>query len=56
MNYGMWISHVKNVFHQAELAQVLLIPDQLGKEIDRVAHKKSYVACYSQVTQSTGSI
>ncbi|KAK2892683.1 hypothetical protein Q8A67_012671 [Cirrhinus molitorella] len=27
--------------NEAELAQVLLIPVQLGKEIDRVAHKKS---------------
>ncbi|XP_058628697.1 coiled-coil domain-containing protein 146 isoform X2 [Onychostoma macrolepis] len=27
--------------NEAELAQVLLVPVQLGKEIDRVAHKKS---------------
>ncbi|XP_016406202.1 coiled-coil domain-containing protein 146 [Sinocyclocheilus rhinocerous] len=27
--------------NEAELAQVLLIPVQLGKEIDRIAHKKS---------------
>lgn len=52
----MGISNVKNFFYQVELAQVLLIPVQMGKEIDRVTHKKSYVACYSQVTQSTGSI
>lgn len=56
MNFGMWISHVSNVFHQAELAQVLLVPVQLGKEIDRVAHKKSYVACSSKVTQNTENV
>uniref|UniRef100_A0A671SM86 Uncharacterized protein n=1 Tax=Sinocyclocheilus anshuiensis TaxID=1608454 RepID=A0A671SM86_9TELE len=37
VNFGMWISHV------------LLIPVQLGKEIDRVAHKKSYVELEKQV-------
>jgi len=52
----MGISNVKNIFYQAELAQLLLIPVQLGKEIDQVTHKKSYVARQSQVTQSTGSI
>uniref|UniRef100_A0A8C1BD99 Uncharacterized protein n=2 Tax=Cyprinus carpio TaxID=7962 RepID=A0A8C1BD99_CYPCA len=39
-----------SVFHQAELAQVLLIPVQLGKEIDRVAHKKSNVELENQIT------
>ncbi|XP_067248185.1 coiled-coil domain-containing protein 146 isoform X1 [Chanodichthys erythropterus] len=37
--------------NEAELAQVLLIPDQLGKEIDRVAHKKSELEKQVAVTE-----
>lgn len=36
-------SYITLLFYQGELAQVCLIPVQLHKEVNRVAHKKSYV-------------